>query len=83
MNSGYQVLLVFFFYLFCKRTFRDPFLDVFPATQLKETQSTDVNQWYGLVLSSYITGLLTEGECFLYAGSPSASVIMVWYGMVW
>jgi len=38
-------------------------LDIFPAVSIRAlmgTQSTDLNQWPGLVLSSLTTGLLVE-----------------------
>jgi len=47
--------------------------DVLPATShqcqaLKQTQSTNLNQWPGLVLSSSATGLLMKDVLLPYAG---------------
>jgi len=40
-------------------------LYVLCVTVLKETQSTDPNQWLDLILSPSTTGLLTEGALLL------------------
>jgi len=46
------------------------FLSPSRVEALKDTQSTDTNQWPGLILSSSTTTLWKEGTCFLSAVSP-------------
>ena len=44
-------------------------LRTFSVKALMATQSADPNQWPDVILSSYVTGLLMLGRCFLYASS--------------
>jgi len=53
-------------------------LDVLPVTQptvAKETQSTNPNQWPGIIVSSSTTGFLMEGRSCLYVSSPTSAAV--------